>query len=49
VLGVGLFLVVEVLLNRPMRIGEEGQFGADGGAELLCRVVSSVEIVTIWV
>ena len=34
-LGVGVLLDVEVLLHRPLGVGEEGPLGADRGAELL--------------
>jgi hypothetical protein len=39
VLGVGVLLDVEVLLNRSVGVGEEGPLGADRRAELLERVV----------
>ena len=39
VLGVGVLLDVEVLLDRPSGVGEEGPLGADRRAELLQRVV----------
>src|SRR5215472_7692858 len=35
VLGIGVFLDVEVLLNLPLRVGEEGPLGADRRTELL--------------
>ena len=38
-LGVGVLLDLEVPLNGPIGIGEEGPLGADGGAELLDGVV----------
>ena len=38
-LGVGVLLDVEVLLNRPAGIGEEGPLGADRSPELLRGVV----------
>jgi hypothetical protein len=38
-LGVGVFLDVEVLLHRALRVGEERPLGADGRAELLERVM----------
>ena len=38
-LGVGVLLDVEVLLDDPPRVGEEGPLGADRRAELLQRVV----------
>jgi hypothetical protein len=39
VLGVGVLGDVEVLLDRPPGIGQEGPRGADRCAELLQRVV----------
>ncbi len=39
VLGVGVLLVVEVLLDGPTGIGQEGPLGADRGAELLQGVM----------
>ena len=39
VVGVGVFLDVEVLLDSPPGVGEEGPLGADRRAELLQRVV----------
>ena len=38
-LGVGVLLNVEVLLDRALWVGEEGPLGADRRAELLDRVV----------
>src|SRR5215831_1612920 len=39
VLGVGVLLDVEVLLNFPIRVGEETPLGANGRTELLKRVM----------
>src|SRR5215217_8717629 len=39
VLGVGVLMEVEVLLDHPSRVLEERPLGADGGAELLERVM----------
>jgi hypothetical protein len=39
VLGVGVLLDVEVLLDDPPGVLEEGPLGADRVAELLARVV----------
>jgi len=39
VFGVGVFLNVEVLLNTPVRIGEERPLCADRGTEFLKRMV----------
>jgi hypothetical protein len=39
VVGVGVLLDVEVLLDDAPRVGEEGPLGADRGPELLERVV----------
>jgi hypothetical protein len=39
VLRVGVLLDVEVLLDDPARVGQERPEGADGGPELLQRVV----------
>ena len=47
--GVGVLLDVEVLLDDPTRVREERPLGADRSAELLERVMGAVEIVTIWV
>ena len=38
-LGVGVLLDVEVLLDPALRVGEEGPLRADRRAELLVRVV----------
>ena len=39
VLGVGVLLDVEILLDDALRVGEEGPLGADRGTELLERVM----------
>src|SRR5215471_3042520 len=39
VLGIGVLFDVEIFLDRSLRVGQEGPWGADGCAELLERMV----------
>jgi hypothetical protein len=49
VIGVGVLLDVQVLLDDAPRVGEEWPLRADRRAEFLERVVLSVVMVAIWV